>query len=376
MFGKKNKNNLATASDSVSADKVQEILSVVEDICQGNFESRVKNITADSGAERQLCLKVNELIDRADAYVRESTACLGFISKNQYFRRIAQHGMLGAYGTAAKEINAAADGVETKMNKFGEMVNGITAASTELNASAQSMGETAKNASDQATTVASAAEQAGVNTQTVAASAEQLNASIQEINQQVSQSASMAGEAVVEAEKANELINGLSKTSGRIEEVVGLITDIAGQTNLLALNATIEAARAGEAGKGFAVVASEVKGLATQTAKATEDIKTQVSEIQSATSTAVQSIADISKTIGLFNEVSTTIASAVEEQGAATQEIARNVQEASTGVTDVTSNIVGVNENISQVSDISDEVLSVSNDLASQAEMLNQVLNS
>lgn len=368
--------NPEATAGSVSAEKIQEILNVVDDICKGGFESRIKNITTGDGVERALCLKINEMIDRADAYVRESTACLEFISQNQYFRRIAQHGMLGAYGEAAKAINSAADGVENKMKTFAEMVNAITSASTELNASAQSMGEAASNASEKTATVASAAEEAGTNTQTVAASAEELNASIQEINRQVSQSASIAGEAVVEAEKANQLVNGLSEASDQIEQVVSLINDIASQTNLLALNATIEAARAGEAGKGFAVVASEVKNLAGQTEKATLDIKTQVKEIQEATSTAVRSIGDIGDTIGTFNEVSSNIAAAVEEQGAATQEIARNVQEAASGVTEVTTNIAGVNQDVSQVSEISGEVTSVSNELASQAETLSQVLNS
>ena len=120
MFGKQtqSQSNPGAAMDSVSAEKIQEILNVVDDICQGKFESRIKNITTDDGTERALCMKINEMIDRADAYVRESTACLGFISQNQYFRRIAQHGMLGAYGEAAKEINLAADGVEIKMPRF------------------------------------------------------------------------------------------------------------------------------------------------------------------------------------------------------------------------------------------------------------------
>jgi len=374
MFGIKARPSLD--GGAVSVAKIQEILDVIDHNCRGDFEPRIKNIPVEEGVERTLCLRINEMIDRADAYVRESTACLGFIARNQYFRRISTHGLLGAYGTAAKGINSASDGVEAKMSKFAEMVDAITSASTELNASANSMGETSGLTSEKTATVAAAAEEAGLNTQTVAAATEQLNASIQEITRQVTQSASMAGDAVAQAEKANDLVLGLSDASGQIEQVVSLINDIASQTNLLALNATIEAARAGESGKGFAVVASEVKNLANQTAKATEDIKTQVSEIQAATTTAVLSIRDIGEAIRSLHDVSKTISAAVEEQGTATQEIARNVQEAATGVGEVTANITSVNDNVGQVSEIAGEVLLVSNDLASQAETLSSVLNS
>tara|TARA_R110000787_G_scaffold285461_4_gene401192 strand:+ start:14697 stop:15833 length:1137 start_codon:yes stop_codon:yes gene_type:complete len=366
----------ATSANAYSPEKIDEILQVADSICHGNFEARIKNIPTTDGAERTLCLKINEMIDRTDAYVRESTACLGFIAKNQYFRRIALNGMLGSYEEAAKQINLAADGVEDKMNKFSKMVGVITSASTQLDASAKSMGETANNAGNKASEVVASAEQAGINTQTVASAAEELSASVQEINRQVTQSAAMANDAVLQAETADEHIKGLSESSTRIEQVVSIINDIASQTNLLALNATIEAARAGEAGKGFAVVASEVKDLATQTAKATVEIKAQISEIQNSTTSAVESIADISKTIGSLNEASTTIASAVEEQGTATQEIARNVQEASTGVAEVTSNISSVNEDIVQVSDMSGEMLTLSSELSTQAENLQSVLNS
>jgi len=374
MFGKNEKK--VAFNDSVSPAKIEEILNVVDEICKGNFEARIKNVPTAIGQERQLCLKINEMIDRSDAYVRESTACLSFISENMYFRRIAEHGMLGAYGNAAGSINTAADGVELKMNKFAEMVDSIASASQELNASTQSLGQTATQTSEQSATVSAAAEEAGVNTQTVASAAEQLNASIQEINRQVSESAKIAVETAAEADKANQLINSLSEVSQEIGSVVGLINEIAGQTNLLALNATIEAARAGDAGKGFAVVASEVKSLATQTAKATDDIKSQVDQIQSATGTAVQSIGDISDKVTIFNESSNAIAAAIEQQGAATQEIARNVQEASSGVSEVSSSIVQVNGNVSQVNDICSDLMSVSDELAKQAEMLSEVLQS
>jgi methyl-accepting chemotaxis protein len=165
-------------------------------------------------------------------------------------------------------------------------------------------------------------------------------------------------------------VQGLSAAAQKIGDVVKLISDIASQTNLLALNATIEAARAGDAGKGFAVVASEVKSLANQTAKATEEISAQVASMQGATNDAVQAIHSIGGTIGTINEIATTIASAVEEQGAATQEIARNVQEAAQGTGQVSSNIVGVNQAASETGAASSQVLASAEELGKQAETL------
>ncbi len=359
-----------------SIERFAEILNVIDDICKGNFESRIKNIPAENCLERELAVKINEMIDRADAYVRESTACLGFIAENKYFRRIAPEGLEGAYGVAVEKINTAADGIERKTARFHDAVDAISSAATQLNASAQEMGENVERASEKTSTVAAAAEEAGTNTQTVASAAEELNSSIQEINRQVSSSAAMSSEAVEQSKEVNQLVTGLSEASDKIGHVVNLINDIAGQTKLLALNATIEAARAGDAGKGFAVVASEVKSLSAQTEKATDDIKIQVQDIQSASGTAVSSISAIDKSITRINEVSSAIASAVEEQGAATQEISRNVQEAAAGVQDVTDNVSIVNDNVGMVSESSRQVQVVAGDLKNQADILTEVLNS
>jgi methyl-accepting chemotaxis protein len=179
--------------------------------------------------------------------------------------------------------------------------------------------------------------------QTVAAAAEQLSASIAEISRQVAQSAKISGKAVDDAQRTDTIVRALAEGAQKIGDVVGLITSIAGQTNLLALNATIEAARAGDAGKGFAVVASEVKNLASQTAKATEEIGTQISQIQAATKDAVDAIGSITRTIEGISAIATTIASAVEEQGSATSEIARSVHQTAHAAQDVTVNITGVN---------------------------------
>jgi methyl-accepting chemotaxis protein len=254
--------------------------------------------------------------------------------------------------------------------KAGELVGNVSAASAELQLTAQSMADTAGQTTRQATNVAAASEQASTNVQTVAAAAEELASSIAEISRQVAQSAKIAGKAREDARRTDDVVQALVAGAQKIGEVVGLISNIAGQTNLLALNATIEAARAGEAGKGFAVVASEVKNLATQTVKATADIASQIAQIQSATKEAVESIRHIGATIGEITEIAFAIAAAVEEQGSATQEIARNVQQAAVGTQEVTSNITGVNQGASDTGVAASHVLGAAGELFKQAEYL------
>jgi methyl-accepting chemotaxis protein len=246
----------------------------------------------------------------------------------------------------------------------------LTGAATEMRATSQSMSATAEETSHQATTVAAVAEQASANVQTVAAATEELSSSVSEIGRQVAESTKIAGRAVEQANRTNVTVQGLSAAAQKIGDVVKLISDIASQTNLLALNATIEAARAGEAGRGFAVVASEVKSLASQTAKATEDISAQVVAMQDATADAVQAIESIGGTIGSINEIATVIASAVEEQGSATREIARNVQEAAQGTGEVSSNIVGVNAAAGETGTAANQVLASAEQLSGQAATL------
>ncbi len=252
----------------------------------------------------------------------------------------------------------------------GGIVEMVSSSAGEMQATAQSLTSTAEETSRQSTAVAAASEQASTNVQTVASAAEELSSSITEISRQVSQSAEIAGKAVADAERTNAQVQGLAEAAHKIGEVVSLITEIASQTNLLALNATIEAARAGDAGKGFAVVASEVKNLANETAKATDEITGQITEIQQATRDAVAAIQAIGGTIGEINEIATTIASAVEEQGAATQEIARNVQQASAGTQEVSSNITGVTQAAGETGSAASQMLSASGELARQGELL------
>jgi methyl-accepting chemotaxis protein len=251
-----------------------------------------------------------------------------------------------------------------------EVVDGVSSSATEMQATAQQMSSTAEETSRQSASVASASEQVTANVETVAATAEELSASISEIGRQVLQSAKIAQNAVDETETTNETVRGLAEAAAKIGEVVDLINDIAGQTNLLALNATIEAARAGEAGKGFAVVAPEVKNLANQTAKATEEIATQIGSVQEETTSAVDAIEKIRGIIGEVNDIATTISSAVEEQGASTQEIARSVQQAAQGTQDVNANIENVRKAAGETGSTAGQVLAASQEMARQAEGL------
>jgi methyl-accepting chemotaxis protein len=272
----------------------------------------------------------------------------------------------------AKERRAGA--VEKLIGAFdGQMASilrTVSSAATELDSTAQSMAATAEETSRQATASAGAAEQTSANVQTVASAAEEMTGSLLEISRQVSRSTGIANDAVNQAEQTDTTVQGLAEAAQKINDVVELISTIAGQTNLLALNATIEAARAGEHGKGFAVVASEVKNLASQTAKATQDITAQIASIQEETNGAVTAIQSIGGTIRQMNEITTTIAAAVEEQNAATAEISRNVAQAAAGTREVSLNVGQVMEASAQTGSAATQVLGAAGELSQQAEML------
>jgi methyl-accepting chemotaxis protein len=253
---------------------------------------------------------------------------------------------------------------------IGELVDSLSSASTELEASASTMSKTSEVTMSRSDSAASASLAVNENIQAVAAATEEITSSVNEIGRQVHESNRIAGTAVSQAKKTDDSIGRLSLAAGRINDVVKLISEVAAQTNLLALNATIEAARAGEAGRGFAVVASEVKALATQTAKATAEIDLQVADMHAATEETVAAIREIGATITRISEVSSAIAAAVEQQGAATQEIARNVQQSAQLSTRVASEVTEVKRGSSETSSASGEVLSAAHSLARESDNL------
>jgi len=264
--------------------------------------------------------------------------------------------------------------IEALLGEFDQLVTrsleSFTGAAEEMRGAAQAMSSTADKTSEQASMVAAAAEEASINVKTVAGASHDLSMSIENITRQVNESSRVAGEAAAEAEQTTVIVSGLSQAAQKIGEVVSLINNIASQTNLLALNATIEAARAGESGKGFAVVASEVKGLASQTARATEEISGQIVAMQGATRQAVTAIERIASTIMRLNSIGAEIAAAMREQGASTLEIARNVQEVAAGTGDVSQTIIGVHTAASETGAASSQVLSAASALGGQSRTL------
>jgi len=360
--------------------------ATVKAVARGDFEARLVGIE-ESGIVGELADSINELIDRTDSFVREATASMGSVSRGNYYRRIVERGMLGNFLVGSRMINSATAAIEQKVHNFGsvtrkfeetvgEVVRLTSAAAAELHATAEGMEQTAATTCSTAAAVAAAAEEASSNVQTVAAAADELASAVREINTQVTQSSTISADAVTQASRTNDLVMGLSEASTRIGEVVSLITDIAAQTNLLALNATIEAARAGEAGKGFAVVAGEVKVLATQTSRATSEIGSQISAVQSATINSAEAIRSIAATIGKVGEYAAIIAAAVEQQGASTREIAINVERAAIGTTEVSANVHRLSQGAEETGHAAAHVLLAAGQLSRQSEQLGSAVGS
>jgi len=329
------------------------LAGAMRELAEGNFDVALPGL--DRGNE------IGEMAQAVELFKVKAT------QKAQEEAEEKQADEIRAQSRRKAEMNTLATTFE---KAIGEIVTTVTSASSQLEGAATTLTETANTTQQLSSSAASASEEASANVQSVASATDELTASVEEIRRQVQQSSKIAEEAVEQARKTDTRIAELSTAAQRIGDVVKLISAVAEQTNLLALNATIEAARAGEAGRGFAVVASEVKQLASQTAKATEEIGTQISAMQTATQDSVGAIKEISITIGRISDISGAIAVSVEQQGAATQEISRNVQQAAQGTVQVAGNIADVNKGASDTGTASGQVLTSAQDLSSQGSRL------
>ncbi len=339
---------LAIATIRAIGRPLAQLNGIMTQIAQGRFNSRV---IVERDDEIGIALRNLQALQAKLGFDREERK--DGEARVAFQRKADMHKLAGEFEAAV-----------------GEIIETVASASTELEASAGTLTQTADSTQQLSVVVASASEEASASVQSVAAATEEMASSIGEIGRQVESSARIAQDAVLQAEQTDARIKKLTTAAARIGDVVELITSIAGQTNLLALNATIEAARAGEAGRGFAVVASEVKALAAQTARATSEIGGQIAEIQSATAESVTAIRDIGTTIGNISQVTAAIAAAVEEQGAATNEISRNVQQAAEGTNQTAASIAQVNRGAAETGSASSQVLSSAQSLSAESNRL------
>lgn len=345
-------------------------------LAKGDFEARLVGIS-EGGDLGAFLHKINEMTDYIDAFVREARASMDYVSRNQYFRRILEHGLPGTLRSSAQTINAATESVARKMGDFStiahslekaleEVVSGISGDVRALENAADAMGQAVAMAREEASAAVAASEQNAQSAQTISAASEEMSISIREISEQVTRASNGATDTANQATESEATVQNLVVMAKKIADVLGIIEDIAAQTNLLALNATIEAARAGDAGKGFSVVATEVKQLADQTAKATVEISDQIKAIQAVTNSVAETFSSIRGQIGMVNEAATTVAAAIEEQTAASREIARGAEQSSAETANVARSVGSIGDQMQMVGEATKEVSSVTAHLSGE----------
>ena len=350
---------------------------------KGELTARIRGIRED-GSLGRLLWNINRLLDITEAFCKEADAAMQHANERKYYRSIIATGLRGDFARHARTINQSLAQMlrrDEEALAFAEetvqtLVSSVTAAAAQLQSNVTRLAANMSEALDQATTAASDADGMSSNVQAVAAAVEELSASFCEITNQANRANHITNEAAAAARATDGTVRGLSEAADRIGDVLKLIGDIAAQTNLLALNATIEAARAGEAGKGFAVVAGEIKALANQTARATEEIATQIGQMQQACRATVDAIERIGKTVTHITETSTVVAGAVEEQTAVTQEITRNVGGAALGTASVSEAIATVRGAVAATSAQAGEMTAAVDHLFARSAALQEHLHS